>query len=143
MQSIPCFLCGRGLEKRVSKKQKPYFICYSCGIQLFVRGKQGIEQLEQFFNNAEKAELPYRQRAQNFHEMQAILKEIADVKSEIENLGLCFFDEDKLRTRKALETRVETLFRALEKFAKNKNANANSDSQEVKISAKCKHKQMN
>ena len=102
MQSIPCFLCGRQLEKRTSGKNgKPYFVCDPCGIQFFIRGKQGIERLEQFFKNAEKAEVPYRQHAQNFHEMQAILKEIADVESEIAKLGFFFLDDDKLRTRNA------------------------------------------
>ena len=123
MQSISCFLCGRNLEKRMSEKNgKPYFVCDFCGTQTFVRRKQGIERLEQFIKNAEKAQLPYTQHAQNFHEMQAILKEIADVESEIDNFGLCLFDENKLRARNALKTRLETLFCVLEKFAENKNA---------------------
>jgi len=121
MLFILCLLCGRKLEKRTSKNRKPYFVCDPCGIQLFVRRKQGMKLLEQYFKNSEKAELPYKQHAQNFHEMQAILKEIADVQSEIEKLGFFLFDDRKLRTENALKTRLETLFRELERFAeKNK-----------------------
>jgi hypothetical protein len=111
---------------QAARTENPYFVCDPCGIQFFIRGKQGIERLEQFFKNAEKAEVPYRQHAQNFHEMQAILKEIADVESEIAKLGFFFLDDDKLRTRNALKTRLETLFCNLEEFAENKRAHAKS-----------------
>ena len=121
MEFIPCFLCGRKLEKRMSRKNgKPYFVCDRCGIQLFVRGKQGIERLAQFFKNAESAEIPFKQHAQKFHEMQAMLKEIDDVQSEIKKLGFCLLNDNKLRIRKALDSRVEKLFRELEHFAENK-----------------------
>jgi chaperonin cofactor prefoldin len=126
MDAIPCLLCGRKLEKRTSRKNgKPYFVCDPCGIQLFVRRKQGIQRLEQFFKNADKAEIPYKQHAQKFHEIQAILKEIADVESEIDKLGFCLFNDHKLHTRKALETRVESLFYELERFAENKDVDLN------------------
>src|SRR5439155_20869134 len=118
MHCIPCLLCGKELEKRITKKKgKPYFVCDPCGIQLFIRRKQGIERLEEFFRNAEKAEIPYKQHAQHFHEMQAILKEIDDVKTEINKIGISyFFDDEKLRVRKLLKTQVENLFFELKEF---------------------------
>jgi len=118
MQFLPCFLCGRKLEKRTSKRQKPYFVCDSCGVQLFVRRKQGIEKLDQYFRNAENADLHFRHHALNFHEIQAILKEIPDVKRELEKLDSWFPDDHELRLRNALKMRVETLFKSLEHFAK-------------------------
>lgn len=42
---FPCPLCGAGLPILISKTKKPYCICNSCGIQLFVRGKVGIARL--------------------------------------------------------------------------------------------------
>jgi len=121
MQSLPCFLCGRKLQKRTSKKGKPYFVCDHCGIQLFIRRKQGIEKLERFFENAEKAGIPYKQHTQNFHEMQAILKEIDDVNSEMEKMGLSYmFNDHKLRVRKSLKIRRANLFSQLEEFANKK-----------------------
>jgi hypothetical protein len=119
MHSLPCFLCGRKIEKRTSKRGKPYFVCDFCGIQLFIRRKQGIERLEEFFRNAEKAEIPYKQHAQHFHEMQAILKEIDDVNEEIKKIGASyFFNDEKLRIRNSLRTLRENLFFQLDQFTK-------------------------
>jgi hypothetical protein len=42
---FPCLLCGTGLEIRLSRKEKPYCVCNSCGIQIFFRGKTGIRRL--------------------------------------------------------------------------------------------------
>jgi hypothetical protein len=118
MPYIPCVLCGRKLEKRSSRKNgKPYFVCDPCGIQLFIRRKLGIQRLEQFFKNARRAGVPYKEHAQNFHEMQAILQEIADVESELDKLGCFLLSDNKLRTRNALKKRQETLFADLERFA--------------------------
>lgn len=99
---------------------KPYFVCDVCGIQVFVRGKRGIEQLDEFFLNAELAEVPFKQHAANFYHMQAILKEIDDVRSEIKKTDVLFPSRDQKRTRKSLETRIENLFSQLEDFAKTK-----------------------
>jgi DNA-directed RNA polymerase subunit RPC12/RpoP len=46
MQNLPCVLCGKELDKRIDKNRKPYFICDSCGVQIFIRGKRGIKRLE-------------------------------------------------------------------------------------------------
>lgn len=119
IQGVPCFLCGRKLEKRVTKtNRKPYFVCDACGIQLFVRGKQGIERLSEFFRNVEQAEIPFKQHAKNFYRLQAILKEIDDVRSEIKKTDVFWPSEDQKRTRKLLEIRIENLFSQIEDFAK-------------------------
>ncbi len=117
MPFIPCFLCGRKLEKRTSKRKKPYFCCDFCGVQTFVRRKSGIERLEQCFRSAEEADIHFRQYALNFHEIQAILKEIANVKNEFDKVDSWFLNDHKLRIRNALKTRLETLYRSLERFA--------------------------
>ena len=41
---FPCPVCGEMLLVEVTKNQKPYCTCNDCGIQLFIRGKQGIER---------------------------------------------------------------------------------------------------
>ena len=56
--------------------------------------------------------------------MQAISKEIADLESEIEKLGLCLFDDHKLRIRKSFECRRENLLQELERFAQRGGADA-------------------
>jgi hypothetical protein len=44
-ETIPCALCGRSLDKRADKNNKPYFVCESCGTQYFIRGAAGRERL--------------------------------------------------------------------------------------------------
>ncbi len=39
---FPCPVCTGAREVRVTKKDKPYIVCDPCGIQLFVRGPDGI-----------------------------------------------------------------------------------------------------
>ncbi len=48
--SVPCFLCDQDLEVRQTYKNKPYLVCDGCGIQIFVRGKKGIERFEKFIS---------------------------------------------------------------------------------------------
>lgn len=51
-QSIPCFLCHDPVVIKRDKNQKPYFICHECGIQAFIRRKQGIRLLKKLQDNA-------------------------------------------------------------------------------------------
>ena len=50
-KGFPCCLCGAALQIRISRKQKPYTICLSCGVQTFFRGKLGIERLSRIVNS--------------------------------------------------------------------------------------------
>jgi len=44
---FPCPICGAGLLIQPSKTKKPYCTCNQCGVQLFVRGKEGIRRLRE------------------------------------------------------------------------------------------------
>lgn len=46
----PCFLCGDLVQIKYSKRQKPYLVCNSCGVQIFIRGLPGIARLEKWKN---------------------------------------------------------------------------------------------
>jgi hypothetical protein len=46
MRAFHCPLCSELRELRIDKNQKPYLICDSCGVQLFVRKDSGIRRLE-------------------------------------------------------------------------------------------------
>src|SRR5438034_8489282 len=85
MPFLPCLLCGNKLEKRTDKNGKPYFVCDPCGIQLFVRRKQGIGLLEEVFRNIRRAAIPFRVHAKNLHEIRALIKEIGEVKRSEEH----------------------------------------------------------
>lgn len=41
-----CPLCGKALDVRLSKKNRPYVTCDECSLQLFVRGPAGIGRFD-------------------------------------------------------------------------------------------------
>ncbi len=41
---FPCPVCKEMIPVKDTKNLKPYFICNDCGMQLFVRGKEGIKK---------------------------------------------------------------------------------------------------
>jgi DNA-directed RNA polymerase subunit RPC12/RpoP len=124
MAKIPCFLCSSELRQRKDKNRKPYFVCDPCGVQIFVRGRQGIENLAQLIATLKERDFPFREHAHTLHEIQAILTEMRGIKKEIKSLDsvLDIFheDEDKKRTRALLEKRIEKLLGRLELIARNR-----------------------
>jgi hypothetical protein len=105
----------------MSKSGKPYFVCDPCGIQLFVRRKDGIERLDALMRAVEKNVIPFEQHAHRLFESQAILGDIQGTRTQIEKLesevGIIFPDQDKIRACNSLKTRLETLHSELEKLA--------------------------
>jgi hypothetical protein len=122
MPFLPCLLCTAKLEKRTDKNRKPYFVCNPCGIQLFIRRQHGITLLEKLLRDVSKNELPFRQRAEEVHKIQALLTEINGVKQQIERLksqkGFFFPDQDKIRACNLLKIKLQNLFKELEQLAK-------------------------
>src|ERR1700730_3435776 len=113
MSAIPCLLCGKRLNKRVDKNRKPYFVCDPCGVQLFIRRPQGIENLGELIRTLGKKDLPFREHALVLYEVQGILCEVRGLRKEIDAL-VSIFDvfsdnKEKKRTRKLLETRIDGL----------------------------------
>jgi DNA-directed RNA polymerase subunit RPC12/RpoP len=121
MAKIPCFLCSQELRQRKDKNDKPYFVCDSCGMQIFVRGRQGIENLAQLIATLREHDFPFKEHARVLHEIQATLTEMRGVKKEIKSLDsvLNIFseDEDRERTRELLRRRIESLLSRLEQIA--------------------------
>lgn len=124
MPFIPCILCSATLEKRTSKTGKPYFVCDPCGIQLFVRRKDGIERLAALMRAAKKNVIPLYAHGLRLVEIQAVLGDIRGTKAEIARLeneiGILFPDKDKIRACKSLKTRVKALHAELEELVKTK-----------------------
>ena len=48
---FPCPVCTQPREVRVTKKDKPYFICDPCGIQVFVRGPAGVTEFNRLLRH--------------------------------------------------------------------------------------------
>lgn len=42
MMGIHCWLCEDICPIKITRKQKPYYICNHCGIQMFIRYSEGI-----------------------------------------------------------------------------------------------------
>jgi|SRR5690348_5135472 len=57
---FPCPVCTSPLEVKLTKKNKPYVTCNPCGIQIFVRGPQGIAEFNRLLENGEREDLPTR-----------------------------------------------------------------------------------
>jgi transcription elongation factor Elf1 len=51
-QLFPCPVCTQPREVRVTKKDKPYFICDPCGIQVFVRGPAGVAEFNRLLKKS-------------------------------------------------------------------------------------------
>jgi DNA-directed RNA polymerase subunit RPC12/RpoP len=124
MADLPCFLCGKQLNQRTDKNNKPYFICNPCGMQIFIRRELGIQKLEELIRNLKEGELPLRTHTRVLYEVQAILSEMDDLKAEIKRLdgeiGFFWIDQDKLRARKLLEARIKNLLLQLEQISEAK-----------------------
>jgi hypothetical protein len=48
---FPCPICGLPLQVRVARTAKPYCHCDPCGIQLFFRGREGVERLREILKS--------------------------------------------------------------------------------------------
>ena len=124
MAVLACFLCTQQLEQRTSKNGKPYFVCYACGTQFFVRGKQGIEKLEELISALSAVEQSNRARAKTLLEISAILAEIDGTKNELKKLenkiGLFRADKEEVQARKSLKMRLRNLLAELARICKQK-----------------------
>jgi transcription elongation factor Elf1 len=54
---FPCPICTRALDVRLTKKNKPYVTCDPCGVQMFIRGPQGIEEFSRLMQRGNNAGL--------------------------------------------------------------------------------------
>lgn len=52
----PCPVCRAECEVKRTKKGKPYWQCETCGVQVFVRGQEGIQRFEGSRGGPQRAE---------------------------------------------------------------------------------------
>lgn len=122
MATLPCFLCGKELDLRTDKNKKRYAICDPCGMQVFVRRKQGIENLERLVRELKRHDFPLRMHAQTLFQIRAILEELYGVESELQKLddSISVFSKtskEKSTARKLLKQRMQRLLAELERVA--------------------------
>lgn len=105
-KNFPCPLCNLALPLQISVKQKPYCVCYACGIQLFFRGKNGIARLlrmvgsaPQLLSGDSKADLAVRL----FARLQALKNQRDQLK---EKQGLFRIDRDLQNAISVIEVEI-------------------------------------
>ena len=121
---IYCFLCGDELCVKTDKNQKFYVICNACGLQAFIRGVRGIQNLERLISVLREQDFVVREHVDVLHKIQAILAEIVSLEKEIEMLDskLDIFaskarEKNKVRMHRALNDRIDSQLRELERIA--------------------------
>src|SRR5437879_4820923 len=86
MANAPCWLCGKQLDVRIDKNRKRYLVCNGCGMQVFIRREQGMQNLSQLIKALRGRDLPFRQHAHSLFQIQAILAEVRGIKEEMQSL---------------------------------------------------------
>lgn len=122
---IPCFLCGALLQVKLTKNEKPYFICEPCGLQTFVRCKPGIKKLQKVladlaegltgFLPQQKHTLEILSTVSTLNELESKLIELKDNKSIGDYL---FPDGDKELAQNTLESEIKKAHRRLKQLRK-------------------------
>jgi hypothetical protein len=130
--TIPCFLCGEELAVRTDKNSKRYFICNLCGLQAFVRKKDGIQKLEKLASEICGARLFFQNAQREVLALQAVIKEIDEIKHEIaeieKRIGILFPDPDLVRVKEALEHKLQNSLQRLESLSQKDDLDKNENS---------------
>ena len=79
-EELPCFLCGKTLEIRHTKRNKPYFICQNCGIQAFVRYDAGIKRLDELVQELDNYESAHRKLLGSSFEVMSLISRLIELK---------------------------------------------------------------
>jgi hypothetical protein len=106
-----------GLEIRLSRKQKPYCVCNSCGIQVFFRGKTGIRRLRELLN-ARSLIVGNESETDRALVLFNHIQQLRGRKKLLEEKqGIIFRDEALEATIRAVDKEIERVQGELEKLA--------------------------
>ena len=89
--TAPCFLCGEMVQIKLTKNTKPYFICDPCGVQAFIRRKEGIARLSIYLQKS----APERRDLLRLLDLSQQLRELEQEKDKIELNPANWFLENK------------------------------------------------
>ena len=121
-----CPTCKKLRTVGLTKRQKPYFTCNDCGVQVFFRGKEGIRRFREMLGHAEMPGnirglaplLEYaaflRKRLRQIRREKPILGK--DQSLEIEEK---LIENEIVRVRKVLEAELKEARRRLRGFDRN------------------------
>jgi hypothetical protein len=119
-KELPCPLCGAGLPILISKRNKPYCTCNSCGIQLFVRGKVGISRLRKLAKDG----ILISSSGESASHGIALLNRLEQLKLQRRDLvlkrPLIFADSNVENTIDLVDAEIESVQGELAKIARSK-----------------------
>ncbi len=113
-----CPVCGMVLPVKIARTQKPYCVCLLCGIQIFFRGKAGIQRLRDLLRMEKPVaeEISGSAVAVNLYNQLEKLKQQRD---ELEQQqGIIFKDPDLENAILAIEAEIKRVQSGLEKARK-------------------------
>jgi len=114
---IPCFLCGRILKVKLSKNEKPYFICQQCGLQAFVRYTAGIRKLTKLLDTLGEGFLDSQNNALQVLTTVSRLNRLEKRSGELQEsrslADFVFGNEDHEHAQKLLDKQVKIAKRQL------------------------------
>lgn len=103
VDSYPCPTCSQFREIKFSINGKPYLVCNSCGVQLFIRGKNGIKKLEENHSQIIKIKKPDISSIYNLIEIQ---KELEIIRTELIRIQNIENEKELSRDEKRLKRRL-------------------------------------
>lgn len=109
-ENIPCFLCGDFQKLKLTKNNKPYFICDVCGVQAFIRKVDGINRLMNLIKDSVLYKKIYL--TGSFIENSILLKlkeRIKLLKDELNKFGLHSFTSKEIELEKAIRSKITRL----------------------------------
>ncbi len=117
----PCPTCGELKSIENSKKNKPYYHCDDCGVQVFIRGKQGIRRLEEISETNLLERFEKRGGPSEKLELIQIEADLCFLESQIEKLENKLFKSSREKRslndlKGKLKTLEEQYFEKLEKL---------------------------
>jgi len=116
-KEFPCPLCGAGLPILLSKRKKPYCTCNQCGVQFFVRGKDGIKRLREMAS-AGILVSPKEESASHGIQLYNRLEQLKLQRSELKGKRGIFFENPSLENAiQILDAEIEKVQGELGKIA--------------------------
>jgi len=111
---IPCFLCGKPQKIKISKSDKPYFVCSHCGIQVFVRYQQGIRKLRALLESINDSGCKFLALNESAYQVLSHLSRLEELRERLNNLrsnkGLSDFllpDDALIKAERTLEKQIK------------------------------------
>ena len=110
-----CPLCGMVLPVKIARTQKPYCVCLLCGIQIFFRGKVGIQRLRDLL----RMEKPVAEEISGSTVALNLYNQVTKLKQQRDKLeqqqGIIFKDHDLANAVIAVDAEIKKVQASLEK----------------------------